>query len=262
MGSFRKSVPALAGLLFGGILILGGAAPAGAAPPFPVGAQATALVGGGPLIQASCPTAAGDVDGGSSTAGSVSVGSPAGGLCTGSAATANGEYAIATVTAPLPNSLRFSAICESTGGSTSGGVDVPAGTNVTGIGVVAVQTLVTGAGTAVTYPGGTTAILNQVTTTPSSVTRSAIVITGGVGAGTVVGRVICGPPFVYPLAVDVASGGGATTPALAVTSPLSTGTDPSRSPLLLAAGAFALLVLAQVAIGRNMLRRRRLGDSN
>jgi hypothetical protein len=253
MKSLRRSLPALAGLLFAGVVVVSGASPALAAPPYPVGAQATALVGGIPLVQSTCPTAAAQPPAtGNSTLGPVFV-TGGGARCTGSSASADGQYAITGATAAPPTTLRFSSQCVSSTGQTGGLVDVPAGTNISGVGVVASPTIVTTLNTAVTYPNGTTAILNQVTTTTTSVTRNAIVITGGTGAGTVVGRVVCGTPIPYPLAVD-APGAGAPAPDLALTASDGNG---GSSRMLYVGGAVALLILAQVAVGRSVWRRRR-----
>jgi len=254
MGSFRRSVSALAGALFTAIVIAG-AAPASAAPPFPNATQATALVSGTPLVEARCPSGP-TVSGGTSTRGIVSVGTSAGARCSTTAAAADGEYAITGATPPLPNTLRFSADCVTSSETTNGGVDVPANTFVTGVGVVATKTLVQTPNTVVTYPGGPTAILNEIIITGSSVQRNAIRITSGSASGTVVGRVICGTATVYPLAAETASASG---PAPALASISTTGGSGSSNTrlLVLAGGAFALLVLAQVTIGRSMWRRRR-----
>lgn len=256
MRSIRRSFPVVAGLLFAGVMVVSGIAPALAAPPYPVGARATALVGGTPLIQSTCPTAAAQPPaGGTSTAGPISVGGPAGARCTGSSASADGVYAIAGVTPPLPTTLRFSAQCESNGGNTFGGVDVPAGTIVNGV-AVTTQTTVSAPNTPVTYSNGSTAILNRVTTTNTSVTREAIVFTGGPGSGTIVGQVVCGQPLPYPLSVDTPAVGDAA-PAVALPAPGLAKSDSSQSRLLLIGGAVGLLVLAQLAVGRNMMKRRR-----
>jgi len=124
--------------------------------------------------------------------------------------------------------------------------------------VVAAQTEVT-TNVTVTYPGGTTAILNSVATTATSVTRTAIRITSGPGAGTVIGRAVCGTPFPYPLAVDVPSAGTAADVAL---TPVSADGGSSASRTLLVGGAVGLLLLAQVAVGRNVWRRRRNATSH
>lgn len=249
--SSRLRLAALAAALLAGIGLLGTGAPAQAQAPFPAGAQATALVGGAPLIQASCPAGSiGDVDGGNSSTGTATVGSPAGARCDDTAAAADGLYTLAGVTSATP--LRFSADCVNSTGQTGGGVDVPAGTTVAGLGVVTETTTITTPNTAVTYPGGTTAILNQVVAAPTSVTRNAIVVTGGPAAGTVIGRVVCGA-FVYPLAVDVSSG-SAAAPALAAQSSGDSGTDTAT---LLAGAAIALAIVAQVAVGRRMWLRRK-----
>jgi len=256
MTSFRKLVPAFSGLLFAGIIIAGGSAPAWAAPPFPAGAGATALVGGAPPITVQCPVNPARSDG-SSTAGIVSGGSPAGARCTSTAAAADGQYAITGATPPLP-ALRFGADCTNNG-DTGGGVDVPIGTSVNGGPATTVPTNVTTLNTPVKYPDNTTAILNQVITTNTSVTRNAVVITSGAASGTVIGRVVCGTP-IYTLAVEAPTGAGAT-PNLAPVSSSAGSAGSSRSGLLLLGGAaLALLVLAQLTLGRSMMRRRR-GDA-
>lgn len=257
--SIPKRISALAVVLLAGSAMLIAANAASAAPPFASVTQATALVGGFPFVNANCPTGSpGAVAGGNSTNGIVSVGSPAGARCATTAAAADGEYAIVGETVPIgqPSPLRFSADC-TTVGVTSGGVDVPTGTSINGGPAVGADTLVTTPNTQVVYPNGTTAILNEVITTGSSVTRNAIRITSGTASGTIVGRVICGASGVYPLAVDVAGASGAT-PALAVPSSSSSHGGPSTS-LLLLGGVAALAVLAQIAVGRKMWRRK--GDA-
>jgi hypothetical protein len=236
--------------------LLAGMAPAQAAPPFPPGAQATALVGGTPLVQAICPAGSpGAVRGGISTRGGVSVGYPAGARCTPQAAASDGLYAIAGETPPLPGTLRFTADCVNSTGQNGGAVDVPAGTNVAGIGVVTRQTTITTPNTMVTYPNGTTAILNEVIIDEFSVTRNAIRITSGPNSGTIVGQVICG--IRYPLAVDNPSGAEETAAVATPDSPISdSGT--SRTALLVGA-AVGLLLLAQLPIA--LLIRRRRGAS-
>jgi hypothetical protein len=254
MRPMRKPRRALLGVLFVGVVVAAGASPAWAAPPYPTGNTATALVGGTPLIRAVCTVVGPQLASGSSTRGIVTV-TGAGAQCTGNSASTNGQYAISGVTT---GTLRFNAQCINSTGTTNGSVDVPAGTNIAGFGVTPTQRTVTNS-TTVTYPGGTTAILNQVVTTPTSVTRTAIQITSGPAAGTVIGRVTCGTP-VYPLAVD-APGAGEEAPevALASASPdRESGSSDNR--VLLVGGAIALLVLTQVAVGRSMLRRRR-GDA-
>jgi hypothetical protein len=250
----HRALPALAGLMFAGMMIAGSATPASAAPPFPNGTQATALVSGVPLVEARCP-AGPAVSGGTSTLNGVTVGSPAGARCTATSASTDGVYSIAGAT-PVPPSLRFSAQCVNASGVTNGGVDVPAGTNVTGMGVVGTTTLVTTPNTTVTYPNGTTAILNEVITLPNSVQRNAIRITSGPASGTVVGRVICGAANVYPLAADSAAATGAA-PALTASATSGSGGSSSTRILVLAGGALLVLVLAQVTVGRTMWRRRK-----
>ncbi len=255
MSSIRRSFPALLGLLFTGVLVAGTASPAVAAPPYPAGSQATALVGGTPLIQANCPTAAPTVPaGGNSTLGPVSVYN-AGARCAGTSAASDGLYTIAGATPPGPGTLRFQSDCVNSSNDTGVGVDVPAGTRINGGAPVATQTTVTTLNTPVVYPNGTTAILNEITITPTSITRIAVHITGGVGTGTQIGRVVCGQPFPYPLAVDGPSA-SAAAPAVAVGTSTSGGGSSHTGLLLLAGGALGVLILAQVAIGRNVRRRR------
>jgi len=256
MTKLRKSLPAAAGLLFAAVVIIGSAAPALAAPPYPAGGSSTALVSGTPLIQVTCTASNGPQQAsGNSTLGLVKVGNPAGAQCTAAASSTSGQYSIDGST---PTTLRFSAQCVNSTGVTNGLVDVPAGTNVPGVGVVSQQTAVT-QNVTVTYPNGSTAILNQVVTTPTSVTRIAVQFTSGPNAGTVIGRCAVGTPLPYPLSVDTAAGAPASND-LALT-PLS-GNDggSSSNRVLYIGGAVALLVLAQVAIGRIVLKRRR-GDA-
>jgi hypothetical protein len=230
--------------------VLLGSSPALAAPPYPAGAQSTALVGGTPLVQAICPAGSpGALGAGTSTKGGVTVGSPAGARCTAQSADAQGLYSIAGAT-PVPPSLRFSAGCQNSTGQNGGAVDVPAGTFVTGIGVVNQTTPIATPNTLVTYPGGTTAILNEVSTDNISVLRNAVRITSGPNAGTIIGQVICGVR--YPLAVDTPSAGGDA--AIATPAPVS-GSDGSRNVLLIGA-AIGLLLLVQFPLGMAIRRRR------
>jgi len=241
-------------MLFAAALVVGEAAPALAAPPYPVGDTSTVLVGGTPLLKAVCTVVAPVQATGTSTLGSIVVGGPAVAQCTGNSAQANGRYSL---TGGTPT-LRFSAQCINSTGTTSGLVDVPAGTFVPGIGVVTTTTTVT-SNVTVTYPDGTTAVLNGVTTTGTSVTREAIHITSGPNNGAVIGRVTCGVNAPYPLSVDTGAT-GAAAPDIALTA--VSGHSGSSNRTLYIAGAFALLILAQVAVGRSMWRRRReAGDS-
>jgi hypothetical protein len=248
MTSRTRPLLALAGVLVS-IALLAGAVPAQAAPPFPAGAQATALVGGTPLVQAICPAGSpGAVSGGTSTKGGVTVGSPAGARCSAQSADAQGLYSISGAT-PVPPSLRFAAGCQNSTGQTGGAVDVPAGTFVTGIGVVPQTTPIATPNTLVTYPNGTTAILNEVITDQTSVVRNAIRITSGPNAGTIIGQVICGVR--YPLAVNTPSAGDAA--AIAAPSPVA---DDESSRSLLLAAAVGLLLLVQLPLGLAVRRRR------
>lgn len=251
-GMMRRTRPllALAGVLTVTLALLAGAVPAQAAPPYPAGAQATALVGGTPLVQAICPAGSpGAVSGGTSTKGGVTVGSPAGARCTAQSADAQGLYSIAGAT-PVPPSLRFSAGCQNSTGQTGGAVDVPAGTFVTGIGVVTQTRPITTPNTLVTYPDGTTAILNEVTTDQTSVVRNAIRITSGPNSGTIIGQVICGVR--YPLAVNTPSAGDEA--ALSAPSPVAD--DETDRNVLLIAAAVGLLLLVQLPLGLAIRRRR------
>ena len=255
MTGFRKPLQALACLVVAGLGVLVGAVPALSAPPFPAGAEATALVGGTPLVKVVCPPGSpGAVAGGTSTLGGVSVGSPAGARCTPQSASADGLYAIAGVTGPLPGSLRFSSSCQNSTGQNGTAVDVPAGTFVTGIGVVATQTTVTTLNTPVTYPGGQTAILNEVIVDPTSVVRNAIRFTSGPNTGTIVGQVICGVR--YPLVVDPPSAG--TPGALAAPGAAESGGGNLALWIIAAVG---VLLISQLALGRQLWLRRRTDPS-
>lgn len=254
MRSLRTSLAALAGTLLAATLVVGMAAPALAAPPYPTGDTATALVGGTPLLRAVCTVIAPVQATGTSTLGSIVVGGPAVAQCTGNSAQANGRYDLNGGTP----TLRFSAQCINSTGTTTGLVDVPAGTFVPGIGVVTTTTTVT-SNVTVTYPDGTMAVLNGVTTTGTSVTREAIHIISGPNNGAVIGRVTCGVGAPYPLSVDTGATGSAA-PDLALTAVSGHHTSSNRT--LYIAGAFALLILAQVAVGRSMWRRRREADGN
>jgi hypothetical protein len=252
MRSLRKSLPAAAGLVLAAALVVANASPALAAPPYPAGGQGTALVGGTPLVQATCTTAPAQASG-NSQIGLIRVGTPAGAQCTPNAVSTNGQYSI---DGTVPTTMRFSAQCVNSTGATNGLVDVPAGTNIAGVGVVTQQTTVTTLNTMVTYPGGSTAILNQVTTTPTSVTRAAITFTSGAATGVIVGRCTSGTPLPYPLSVDTAA--AAPAPADLAALPLSGDSGGSSSNRVIYIGAaLALLVLAQLTVGRTVLRRRR-----
>ncbi len=251
MTRHARPLTLLAGALAATACILVGASPSLAAPPYPAGAQSTALVGGTPLVRAICPAGSpGALSAGTSTKGGVTVGSPAGARCTAQSADAQGLYSIAGAT-PVPPSLRFSAGCQNSTGQNGGAVDVPAGTFVTGIGVVTQTTPVATPNTLVTYPGGTTAILNEVSIDPTSVLRNAIRITSGPNSGTIIGQVICGVR--YPLAVDTPSAGEDA----AVAAPASPVADSDDSlSLLLIGGAVGLLLLVQLPLGMAIRRRR------
>ena len=250
MTRLTRPLMAMVGILAAGVSLLAGAAPSLAAPPYPAGAQATALVSGTPLVQAVCPAGSpGAVAGGTSTRGGVTVGYPAGARCTDQSAASDGLYAIAGAT-PVPGTLRFSSGCQNSTGQNGNAVDVPAGTNVAGIGVVPQTTPITTPNTMVTYPGGTTAILNEVITDPTSVTRNAIRITSGPNSGTIIGQVICGVR--YPLAVDSPPAG-----VDAVAAPTSPVADSHGSRNLLVVGAaVGLLLLVQFPVALAIRKRR------
>jgi hypothetical protein len=244
--SMGKRISFLAGVMMAGVALVATAGPS-VAQAVPTGAQASALVGSG--IAVNCPPGSpGATTGGTATVNGVTVGFPAGAACTPTDATSSGEYSFTTSS----TGLRFNAACSNTAGTvtTNGFVDVPAGTTVAGLGVVAAPTPITTLNTAVTYPNGRTAVLNVVTTTPTAVTRDAIVFAGG----PTVGHVVCGTAA-YPLAVDAASSSGAA-PALAATPLTSTAahSGPSTGVLVLG-GFFALAVVAQIAFGRKLWRR-------
>jgi hypothetical protein len=246
MNSLRKTMPAIAGLVLAAAMVVGGASSALAAPPYPNGGQGTALVSGTPLIQASCTTAPAQSTG-SSVLGTVRVAN-ASASCTPQATAVGGSYSLDGTTP----TLQFAAQCVNTADVTGGAVIVPAGTNVPGVGVVTQPTTVT-QNVTVTYPNGSVAVLNQVTTTTTSITRTAIRVTSGPGAGAVIGRAVCGTPFPYPLAVDAE---GSSAPADLALPPISDGGS-SSNRMLYIGGALALLVIAQLAVGRTVLRRRR-----
>jgi len=256
MTRVRKSGHAVTGRAVMGIVLaaLGvvlSALPVQAAPPFPPGTEATALVGGTPLVKVVCPPGSpGAVAGGNSTKGGVSVGFPAGARCTPQSASADGLYAIAGVTAPLPGSLRFSASCQNSTGQSGTAVDVPAGTSISGGPPVAQQTTITTLNTPVTFPGGQTAIVNEVIVEDSAIVRNAIRFTGGPNASTIVGQVICGVR--YPLAVDTPSAG---SPAdLAAPGAIA---DSGGGIAVWVIAAVGVLLISQLGLGGFLWRRRR-----
>ncbi|MGH9225982.1 MAG: hypothetical protein ACRD2W_19830 [Acidimicrobiales bacterium] len=255
MTGFRKPLQVLACLVVAGLGVLAGAVPALSAPPFPPGAEATALVSGTPLVKVVCPPGSpGAVTGGNSTRLGVSVGFPAGARCTPQSASADGLYAISGVTPPLPGTLRFSSSCQNSTGQNGTAVDVPAGTNVTGIGVVPQQTTITSLNTVVTFPGGTTAIVNEVIVEPTAVVRNAIRITSGPNSGTIIGQVICGVR--YPLAVDPPGAGTAADLA----APSAASSDGGGIALWVVLGVGVLLI-SQLALGRHLWQRRKAEPS-
>lgn len=245
-GMFGRRIGALAGVLFVGMAMFV-VTPASAQA---VGAQATPLVGVSGT--ANCPpgTTADQVVLQSGTSGVFTVGFPAAGSCQdGGAAAANsqGQYTV-NGSGPYP----FSSSCQAAGLQHGGGVFVPQGTivnpgpNQTVVGPGG--TTITAPNTPVILPGGTAATLNVVELTATTVTRTAIV-----SGGTRIGQVVCGQLAAYPLAVDTAAGAAPNV----VPEPLSSGDSggPATS-LLLIGGALALLVLAQVAFGRKVWRRK------
>ena len=242
--SIRRRVPTLVGIIVGALALLLPGSPASAQVGGP-GAQATPVVGVSPT--ANCPSnVAAQQVAGTFNAGAFTVGFPAGGSCTSFSASAQGSYTIGGV-GPLP----FSAACQTAGLQNGGAVDVPAGTTVNfglpgAFTTTNVQTITT-PNTVVRFPNGTVATLNVVSTTPTTVTRTAIV-----AGGTSIGRVICGAANIYPLAVDSAAGAPSPLP-----SPVSSSSDGGPSTnIMLVAAAIALLLAAQVAIGRTMWRRK------
>ncbi len=106
---------------------------------------------------------------------------------------------------------RFQSDCNSITG-TSGFADVPAGTTVSGVGLVLVTTAVTTPNTTVTFPSGATAILNETITNG----RNAVHFLTGPNAGVIVGQVTC-------------TGAGATASSL-VGSPLTVACPPNAAP--------------------------------
>ena len=239
--SFGRRISIMAGVMLGVLALVVPASPASAQAGGP-GAQASPING----VTANCPTAvAANQVTGTFASGPFTVGFPAAGSCSSFSANSQGSYT-GGGSAPLP----FSSSCQTAGLQTGGGVDVPAGTVVnpgtpgqftTG----AVQTITT-PNTVVRFPNGTVATLNVVSTTATTVTRTAIQ-----SGGTNIGQVVCGAA-VYPLAVETAAG---ASPA--PLSPLtSSGDDGGISTAALLAGAFALAVAAQLAIGRRVWRRK------
>ena len=241
--SVGRRTSVLTAILLGALALVLPAGPAHAQ--IQPGAQATPLVGSG--IVASCPPATPfEVESGTATVNAVTVGFPATGRCTPLSADAEGDYTIAgSFTNPLP----FTSQCANIGGvaQPSSSVTVPTGTIVDGV-AVAAPTVVSTPNTAVTYPGGRTAVLNVITNTGTTVIVNAIVFSDG----TIVGQAVCGASA-YPLAVDVA----AEAAAQALGPPISSDGDGGFSvSVVLLGGAFALAVLAQLAIGRNIRRRK------
>src|SRR3954447_7541554 len=119
MNSLRKSIPAIAGLVLAAAFVVGGASSALAAPPYPNGGQATALVGGTPLIQASCTTAPAQSTG-ASVLGTARVAN-ASASCTPQATAVGGSYSLDGTTP----ALQFAAQCVNSSNATGGAVIVP-----------------------------------------------------------------------------------------------------------------------------------------
>jgi hypothetical protein len=248
MRSLRRSLPALVGLLFAGVVVVGGASPAFALP-F-TSAQATALVSGTPLIQANCPNTlvGANPPQGTSTNGPVTV--VGGASCGFSGASTAGTYVIAGG-APVPNTpvpFQFQSSCDLVGASNSS-ITVPGGTSVNGV-VVATTTTVTAPNALIVFPGGATGTANLTSgSITTSITQTALTL----GTGQVIGRAVCGANP-YPLAVDGPSV-GAATPDIAL-SPVSGTGGSSSNRMLYVGGAVALLIVAQVGVGRIWRRRR------
>lgn len=235
----RRRVGVLSGVVLAGIAILATIAPAVAQ--VPPGTQAITYVGG-PV--ADCPPGSpGALVPAAATVNGVTISGA--GRCTPLAADAEGTYSVGG-----SSPLNFTSECANVGGTVQSrsAVVVPAGTTVNGA-VVAAPTTVDTPNAAVVFPGGRTATLNVVTTTPTSLTRDAIVFGQG---GPVVGRVICGVAAAYPLAVDTAGASDAAAPLPVL--PAADGDGPGISFAALAAGALALMVLAQLAVGRRLRR--------
>lgn len=255
MTSLRRSLPALVGLMFAGVVAVVGAGPA-SAQPYPVGSQATALLPGTPLIQVNCPVVMpAQVVTSDATNGVVTV-TDATVQCSGNAAQTNGTYSVGGF-APTPptGTSGFSAQCVNNTSFTNGLVFVPAGTTNVATGAALDPRIPVTETTTVRFPNGSVAVLNEVVTTPTSVTRTAIRIISGPGAGTIVGQVVCGAAAAYPLAVDSPSAAAPADVALTAVSGDEGGSSDNR--MLLVGGAIALLILAQVAVGRSVVRRRR-----
>jgi hypothetical protein len=193
---------------------------------------------------AACPTNVGfnQVAGGGGSGPFVVFG--AGGSCSSYSANTQGTF---TVNGAGPGT--FSSSCQTSGLESGSSVTVPPGTMVNGT-TVSQPTVVDTFNTPVVFPNGVAATLNVRTVSGQTVTQTAIV-----SGGTLIGRVICGAANVYPLAVDTAA--PAVPPVLPAAS--SGGNGGMATGTLLALGAFALVVAAQLAIGRGL--RRRKGDA-
>jgi hypothetical protein len=234
-GGGGRVLAALAGVLFVGVTAVGAASPALAQ--VAGTAQATALVGGTPLIRVTCPpgTTLGPA-GGTSTLGTATVFGPAGAFCT-------------SPTGGLPTAK--SAGEAVVGGTTFSAFEADCSGLITGGGVSVGGSTFT-ATTTITLANGSTAVLNEVIPNgTTSVTRNAIHVTSGPSAGIIVGQVVCGSGNAYPLAVDVA-GPAAAAPALAP-EPSPVGSSGSTVPWLI--GGLAALVAAQLLAGAALRRR-------
>jgi hypothetical protein len=240
--SFGGRVSALAGGMLVAVALVAFASPAVAQ--VPPGAQAAVFVGG-PV--ANCPPGSPGalVPAGGTINGVIVSGA---GRCTPLSADAEGSYSVGG-----SSPLTFTSQCANVGGTVqhSGGVEVPGGTIVNGVSVGPNPTVITAENASAIFPGGRTATLNVVSSTPTSLTRTAIVFTGGPS----VGQVICGAAA-YPLAVSAGASGEA---AAVVELPSSGGDGGGIGTALLGAGALALVVLAQVVVGRRVRGRR--GDA-
>lgn len=246
---------AVVAVLFAGIALVGASVPADAQVA-PGSTQATLLVGGVPLLTANCPTSPPAREAAGTSANGTAIASGVAACGNAAAAEAQGLFSVIGVAA---GNLPFLAGCQASNLNNGGSVDVPAGTTVPAGTIpgfpaattTTTVTTITNTNVPVTFPNGSTAIVNQVILVAGvSVTRNAVAFPNG----TIVGQVICGLAAAYPLAVDVSSGSGAT-PAVATHSE-SGGSGHSTTTMLLIGGAFGFALLVQLAVGRRMRGRR------